>query len=408
MWGAVERKLLKELAILLLSSFLYASLGDEAGESVVGKYVPEGKGLLFFIGQTTPDLDDFKNEVLSNTDFPRPTGISLYTNIFPDQCSGIDGRCNINGNINDFNATLKVYPKADLNVGLYLSDTRRGCTNEPLRALMGRKDPDLKEGLGEKYRTELDDIIKFLKNTKRRVFLRIGYEFDGFWNCYHMPFHKEAFRYVKGRIDALGADNIATVWQSATYPIDGRADYNYNSSHPDHFDTWYPGDDVVDWVGMSMFFFSRSILKQVYCIQETVAPEVLYETLIDFARAHKKPVLIAEATPSAYRLDTLDVSCIVAKAPRRLPGGAEELWDDWYRSFFDYIQKNRSVIRGVSYINTNWETITEFTCAYGAVAGQSNCLAGYWGNSRIQDNPLIQDRFRDALRHLVSSEGVKP
>lgn len=38
---------------------------------------------------------------------------------------------------------------------------------------------------------------------------------------------KDAFAYIAERIDALGADNVATVWQTAPWPLGDVADiYN--------------------------------------------------------------------------------------------------------------------------------------------------------------------------------------
>ncbi|WP_254898105.1 hypothetical protein [Kitasatospora sp. NA04385] len=43
------------------------------------------------------------------------------------------------------------------------------------------------------------------------------------WNCYGADFYQQAFAYIKGRIDALGANNVATVWQSAAWPLNAGA-----------------------------------------------------------------------------------------------------------------------------------------------------------------------------------------
>lgn len=397
--------------LILTCSAVLSVTTSQAAQAQTGKFVPPDSDTLFFIGQTSLDLDQFRAEVLSDQSFPSPTGITLYTNIFPDTCSGLDSPCSINGDTVDFQRSLAQYPNSDLAVGLFLSDNFAGCTNQPLRALIGREDADLIDGVGEAFRAEMDTLIEFLQNSGRRVFLRIGYEFDGPWNCYNAEFHKEAFRYVKNRIDALGADNIATVWQSASYPIDGDPQSNHDFSNPNHWDTWYPGDDVVDWIGMSTFFFNRTHTKfQTSCVPSvTSEPEVIYNRLIDFASTHNKPVLIAESTPVAYRTSSLDASCILENAATPLSNGANELWDDWFEPYFRFIYENRSTIRGIAYINSNWEAFPQFNCAPGNSAGQPNCTDGYWGNSRIQDNPNILNWFRDGLDALLSgNEPVGP
>ncbi|WP_030262097.1 hypothetical protein [Streptomyces sp. NRRL B-24484] len=77
------------------------------------------------------------------------------------------------------------------------------------------------------YRAEVDEMVTRLKGYDRPVHLRIGYEFDGPWNCCGADFYKQAFACVKGRIDALGAANVATVWQSAAWPL------NTDTDHPE-------------------------------------------------------------------------------------------------------------------------------------------------------------------------------
>ena len=368
---------------------------------VSGKFAPTDGSTLFFVGQTSPDLSDYKNQVLSDSSFPQPSGITLYT---LNTCSGLDGSCGMNGNTMDFPSSFSEYPGADVNVGLYLSDSSSGCTNQPLRALAGHNDSDLGGGVKDQYRAELDTLVTFLRDSGRNIFLRIGYEFDGPWNCYNATIYKEAFRYVKGRIDALGATNIATVWHSASYPIDGDPAYDYDFSNSNHWNVWYPGDDVVDWVGISTFFFNGSINKyQAACTTITTMPETIYDNALNFARNKNKPVLIAESTPVAYRTSQLDASCILENSPTTLPNGVDELWDDWFDHYFTYIADNSDVIRGVAYINSDWEAIGQFNCAPGATVGSSNCTDGYWGNSRIQDQATIMSRFATALSSLGSS-----
>ncbi|WP_460491581.1 hypothetical protein [Dactylosporangium cerinum] len=63
---------------------------------------------------------------------------------------------------------------------------------------------------------------------------------------------------MKQRIDALGATNVATVWQSASYAKDGDAQYKFDFSNANHLADWYPGDDVVDWVALSTFYWDAN------------------------------------------------------------------------------------------------------------------------------------------------------
>lgn len=62
----------------------------------------------------------------------------------------------------------------------------------------------------------------------------------------------------------------------------------------------------------------------------------------------------------------------------------------WYDEYFGYIAANADVVRAAAYVNADWDAIQQFACPPGTSAGQPNCTDGYWGNSRIQDNPTIR------------------
>lgn len=368
--------------------------------------LPAAGSTLSFVGQSTPDLTAYASQVLSDTTFPRPSGITFYTNITPGLCTGLTGPCNLNGNINDLPTSLAQYPGASIAVGLYLADGP-ACNNQPLRALAGRTDDDIAGALGAQYRSNLDTLITTLKGTGRQVFLRVGYEFDGPWNCYNNEFYVQAFRYVKQRIDALGATKVATVWQSATYPQDGNAAYHQDFSNPAHLDAFYPGDAYVDWIGMSTFAFDgtwRDYQWATRCNQpSSSSPNALYDALLGFASAHAKPVMIAEAAPAGYRTKQLDGSCLFRNDRIALPGVAS--LSAWYTGYFDYIAAHSDQIRAAAYINADWEAISQFACPPGATAGSAGCTDGYWGNSRIQDNPTILALFKTRLAAMMGSGG---
>jgi hypothetical protein len=71
---------------------------------------------------------------------------------------------------------------------------------------------------------------------------------------------------------------------------------------------WYPGDEVVDWVGIS------------YCNGKSI------ETKIQFAREHLKPVMLTMASQS-------------------------KSWDDDFAPFFKFASGNNDVVRAVAYIS---------------------------------------------------------
>jgi beta-mannanase len=85
--------------------------------------------------------------------------------------------------------------------------------------------------------------------------------------------YQAAYKHIVDRLRETGATNFATVWQAAAL---GSGTY---LDRP--VEAWHPGDEYMDWVGTSYF--------------SSVEP--IQDKLLDFARAHGKPVMIAEAAP---------------------------------------------------------------------------------------------------------------
>ena len=72
------------------------------------------------------------------------------------------------------------------------------------------------------------------------------------------------------RLREKGVTNFASVWQSATAPV------STYQNRP--FQDWYPGDEYVDWLGLSYFIYDKYV----------------HTPFLDLARGHNKQVLIAE------------------------------------------------------------------------------------------------------------------
>ncbi len=381
-----------------------------AAPAATARNLPAGNKIRFIVGQNTPDISAFRNTVLQDSGFLKPTGVTLYTHLSTG-CNGLSGRCDLgfSGNVMDFNATLAENPGASLAVGLFLAD---GGANQPVRALLGRAlseqlavqagfpgaQTDLTDDVVNGYRSRLDTLITYLRDTGRPVFLRFGYEFDGPWNRYSRVHFKEAFRFAKGRVNALGANNVAMVWQSATYPTDGDPAFAQDFGNPNHLADWYPGDDVVDWVAMSAFFFDGSFRTRQYTCRGVGSPGVsnnpntLYNNMVNFAKSRAKPVMIAESSPTGYHLQNSTGSCVVENNPVAVSAAEMQLW---YQNFFDFILANKDQIRAVSYINSNWEAIKQFNCQ--GAAGSPSCTDGYWGNSALQANTTIKNYVKTRL-----------
>jgi hypothetical protein len=217
------------------------------------------------------------------------------------------------------------------------------------------------------------------------VFLRIGYEFDGTWNAGYgnREQYQAAFRRIVDGMRAAGAANVAFVWQASASPLDDLLEHGA----VEKIQEWYPGANYVDWMALSWF-----LPPEGHPSTGTVrAPtqRALADEVIAFARAERKPVMIAESAPQGYDVSTLTRANITplwngppGKNIVRLD--APRIWNEWYRPLFNYMDANRDVIRAFAYINARWDNQPMWRAPYNA---------GYWGDSRIQANQDIEARW---------------
>jgi hypothetical protein len=210
----------------------------------------------------------------------------------------------------------------------------------------------------------INDLADWIKATKRPVFLRIGYEFDGWdWNHYNKKHYLKAWQRIHAILKAKQVDNVAFVWQSKG-----------TGSNQKVLEEWYPGDDLVDWCAYSYFG----------------QPD---KEMIVFARKHKKPVFISEATP-VRQIDNLYFDSDLKKVKLE-----KTIWKDWFIPFFQTIQENSDVIKAFSYINSDWTSqpmwITNAT--FNKV------------DSRIQVSPYVSQKWIEELKkskYLKASDGL--
>lgn len=196
--------------------------------------------------------------------------------------------------------------------------------------------------------------------------MRFGYEFDGPWNHYDSEQYKTAWRRMYDKKVAAGADNIIMVWQSATYCTQGSGQVTYQGKN---IEAWYPGDEYVDWMGMSYFAPND-------CNGVALSP------LLNMARQKNKPVMIAESAPQRYDLSANTYNPQVQrKAPDQQKTG-QQIWNEWFTHYFKFIDDNSDVIKTVAYINADWDSQGKWASPY---------PEGYWGDSRVESNRIIQD-----------------
>ena len=180
---------------------------------------------------------------------------------------------------------------------------------------------------------KVHQLVTYLQHTTApKVFLRVGYEFDNpsFGYDDDPGLYRSAYRYLYRACQAqtLCASKTLFVWHSWAAP----------RNVP--LLQFYPGDDYVDWIGVSVF-------QQVYDLDEVLLLEgqqyttggsssssLLQEMreVFQFASSHNKPTMIAESTPF----------------------GGITTWDRWYQPTLDLI--NEYDIGMWCYINCDWES----------------------------------------------------
>lgn len=280
--------------------------------SASAKFEPKNGECLFFIGQDLKAIGGLKNYSDGYCDhFQIPAGITLYTGFSKGTESygylqkGNDGIKTIaNWGAEDSCVQCYVdnaaYKHSIIAIGLSLVGNENKVAN-------GKHDALIKE-LGQ-----------WIKSIKRPVFLRIGYEFDGWdWNNYNKKDYLASWKRIHTMFAEIKVANVAFVWQSKGTGSDQKI-----------LEEWYPGDDLVDWCAYSYFINTD-------------------EEMLTFARKHHKPVFIAEATPVLFNgsqfLDTFLSN----------PAQAKQAWEQWFVPFIKTLNDNKDVIKAFSYINVNW------------------------------------------------------
>lgn len=300
---------LAALAVILSA----ASCAQQKGRELA-KFEPEDGQCYIFVGQemeATGGVEGYNGYV---DRFGAPYGLTIYTNARPGDLSygytynGLDGLTYLsNWGAGDCFADAQLAsPKA------------KGC-NIAIGFELVNHEAQVAAGEHDQYINGLGDWI--CKYPDKKVFLRIGYEFDGHaWNHYQPEAYIGAFRRIRNIFEARGIDNVAYVWQSCGVNKD-----------IDDIMSFYPGDDYVDWFAYSQFWQGRC------------------QTMIDLAREHGKPVFIAEATPTVG-VSPNDVVDIFFSNPEQ----AQLAWESWFKELFATVEENPDVVKAVSYINCNW------------------------------------------------------
>lgn len=321
------------------------------------KFEPEDGQCYVFIGQdlkATGGLDDYNKGYTDH--FKTPAGITVYTNLSPGNQSfghynkGLDGL-----------TTKANWGAGDSCVDLYLKDST--YQNSALAIGLSFVNNEKKVSKG-KHDHLIKELAAWVKSTNRPVFLRIGYEFDGWsWNHYQKKHYLNAWRRIHSIFKNLQVNNVAFIWQSKGWGSDQAV-----------LEAWYPGDELVDWVGYSYFG----------------NPD---QEMLVFARKHHKPVFIAEATP-VRQIDNLFFETDLKNEKLE-----KVIWEEWFVPFFNTIKNNSDVIKAFSYINSDWSSQPMWI----------NNPTFQKVDSRLQKSNYISEQWKkemEDLRYIHSSNKV--
>lgn len=261
------------------------------------KFVPpKGKALLM-MGQTIQDINDYMEDF---SEEPMPAGWSAYWGI-PEFRGVTDTYRNENGSSHNHQWLVDRFTNSVINSGLWMV----GKWGIAQNTADGNYDKVIK-----KY-------CKWAKSIDRPIYLRIGFEFDGPHNELEASEYVTAYRHIVDLMRKQGVENVAFVWHS--YIFEPYKNYTLSD--------YYPGDDYVDWVGVSVFGL-------VYQAADLMAHG---DAVLEFAKMHKKPVMVAEASPTSG-----------------IKPNDTEVWNSWFVNFFSVCYKKN--IKAICFINANWES----------------------------------------------------
>ena len=334
---------------------------------------PTNGAKLLFVGQDLLSISDYMSDC---ENCPTPGGTAAYVNLSgvlqsdfygalgyteADQPYGVDVDWG-GGPLNAYSNAIG-FSNSAVQIGLYL-------VGETDNIASGGRDGEI---------VQMADFFKALPNTA--FYLRIGYEFDGQWNGYSGPSYVDAYRRMVDILRREGVSNVAYVWQSSTSPIDDILD-----GGRENLLNYYPGDDYVDWFGMSWFLPPT----ETATVGATPSTQLfLANEMMSLARERNKPMMICESAAQGYDIQVGATSHISSvwdgdSGEGTVNKTGEQIWNEWFQPYFDYIYANDDVIKAVTYINADWDSQGLWDAPY---------EQGYWGDTRIQGNSVIETNW---------------
>ncbi|GAA2486053.1 glycoside hydrolase family 26 protein [Winogradskya humida] len=163
----------------------------------------------------------------------------------------------------------------------------------------------------------LKAYAKGVKNLKYEVAIRLAHEMNGFWypwganvNGNKPGDYVKMWKHVRGIFQAEGVKNVTWVW-STNVVLDNKLDLA----------DYYPGDDQVDWVGISGYYGTAG------------------------TENYRTPGAIFDATLKALKKVT-DRPIVITETGATNQSGQRT---KWIGDFFDYLPKHKEIIGFIWY-----------------------------------------------------------
>ena len=318
-------------------------------------YEPLKERVLLIIGQdlgAIGGMPGYQEGYMDQPGLPKPVGFTTYTSFDNGQTNNGLTQLDNWGAGDEYADMLLQHPALDkpmIAVGLYLDPNLLSCIGNG--------------GLD----AEIIELGQWIKRTQLPVFLRIGYEFE--FNGYPPEEYVAAFRRVVDVMDESQVKNVSYVWQAASLS---------NIQTLEFYEHYYPGDNYVDWVAYSYFY-----------------NEDHGQRMIEFAREHNKPVMLAETCPARYDLlERAHGSEVDPSYPLRQNVNA---WQEWFSPMFDWVEQHCDVIKAVAYINVDWMSQPMWQ-------DETSLHYPYWmgTDSRIQADEELTKNWTKAIKAAES------
>jgi hypothetical protein len=149
--------------------------------------------------------------------------------------------------------------------------------------------------------------------------------------------------------------NVAFMWHVVSQTPDKGNDY---------YESWYPGNRYVDWVGDSWFYADQIINR--------------FPNLQNFAKSKGLPVFIPESGPTVSEPKGIT-------NPNIVPG--------FFSPYFNTIESPSNVIKGFVYISTNW-----------AATGEQPT----WADTSLEKNQTALNYFAQETAKPIFNAGLDP